>query len=155
MRVSAYRNLNKPGVVYSLLDAKTGRVAGYAEDVILENVKFVVSEAGRQRVLREKRKGVHAYARGEVLSADEPDTAKIARTLGAKSDWESLRYNPYLFETFVRAADEAPVFEAKYARLNKDGLVAILPPGQPRFSGRLVRIPSKRQLLDEQLLWQG
>jgi hypothetical protein len=63
-----------------------------------------VSEAGRQRVLRERRKNVHAYVEGEVV--------EIFRA------WKPLRrrvavsYNPYKFGTFYRLETNEPVFEA-------------------------------------------
>jgi len=45
-----------------------GRVVGWASTVLLSDVTPKVSEAGRQRVLREKRKNVHA-GMGGYLSA--------------------------------------------------------------------------------------
>jgi hypothetical protein len=47
-----------------------GRIVGYAEAVILTDVEFRVRESGRQRVLRERRKNVHAFVVGSCeLSA--------------------------------------------------------------------------------------
>lgn len=154
MRVAVYRNLKKKGVVYSLLDTRSGLVVGYSEDVLLEDVKFSVSQKGRARVLREGRKNVHAYVRGTIVIADS-GVDEVAKAIGEQAGpWQKARYNPYVYTSFVRAEDEAPIFEAKYARLGKNGLTVILPPQRTGFSGRLVRVPSKQELLDEMLLWQ-
>ncbi len=61
-------------------DKSTGRVIGYTESVNLEDVEFKVSEAGRQRLLREKRKNVHAFAIGTVafLIVFPVDGTKVA-----------------------------------------------------------------------------
>lgn len=62
--VDVYRNLNKSGVWYSI--RQDGRVIAHAQTVVLINVKFVVGEAGRQRVLKTGRRNVHAFARGTL-----------------------------------------------------------------------------------------
>lgn len=56
--VEVYRNLHKGG--FSIRCAKTKLVLAHAENVILKNVKFVVSQAGREKVVQSKRKAVHA-----------------------------------------------------------------------------------------------
>jgi len=65
---------------------------------MLEDVSLVVSQAGRQRVLRTKQKNVHAFIRGKV-----------------KNDWTIdrelyyIRYNPYRWNSFV-LDNEQPIF---------------------------------------------
>jgi hypothetical protein len=102
--VQVYYNLHKH--CYSVCDRK-GKVIAYVDEITLRDVKFFVSEAGRQRVLREQRKNVHARVRGYV--ADRADCAR------------KVRYNPYLFATFVLADTEEPVLEAPAAVLTKSG----------------------------------
>lgn len=63
-KVRVYRNLNKIDF-YSIQDYKTKVVLGYAKSVTIGGgVQFSVSEASRQRVLRDKRRNVHAFAVG-------------------------------------------------------------------------------------------
>lgn len=64
-----------------------GKVAGYADTLRLENVMFKVSESGRQRVIREKKKNVHAYVVGslvQIQGCNIPGTG-----------WTRISYNPY------------------------------------------------------------
>lgn len=62
--VFVYFNLHKK--VFSVKDVKTGRVIAHANTVKLQNAYPKVSEKGRQRVLKEQRKNVHAGIRGEL-----------------------------------------------------------------------------------------
>ena len=65
MKVKVYKNLTKD--TWSIQDYKTRKVIGYSDNIRLENAKFVVSKSGRQRVLREGKKYVHAFVVGELL----------------------------------------------------------------------------------------
>ena len=65
MRVQVYRNLNN-GLI-SIQDLSTGLVLGHASAIDLEEASFIVREAGRQQVIKEKRKNVHAFVRGKVI----------------------------------------------------------------------------------------
>lgn len=105
--VEVYRNLHTPEgtVKYSAKDRKTGTVIAHAEDVTLDNVSPVVHEAGRQRVIAEGKKNVHAVLRG---------TPSEKAMRGGKN----LTYNPYQNETFVDKDSGAPVVKAKRARLS-------------------------------------
>lgn len=96
-RVYVYWNLHKN--LYSV--RQRGLVRLHAEHVQLRDVTFVVSEAGRQRVLREKRKNVHAGLRGEW--AGLPETGWETR------GWRKLAYDPYRFDCFVTATGHRPV----------------------------------------------
>ena len=64
-KVAVYYNLDKK--TYSIMDHSGERkriVIGYADEILLSSVEFKVSEKGRQRVIKEKRKNVHAYIMG-------------------------------------------------------------------------------------------
>ena len=65
MKVQVYRNLHN-GLI-SIQDLSTGLVLGHAYAIDLRWADFVVREAGRQQVIKEKRKNVHAFVRGEVV----------------------------------------------------------------------------------------
>ena len=62
-----YYNLHKH--LFSCKNKKTGLVNKdlYSTSLKLSNCQFKVSEAGRQRVLKEKRKNVHAGIVGNIL----------------------------------------------------------------------------------------
>ena len=102
-KVEVYWNLHRN--VYSVR-ARTGKKRGcviaHVEDFTLNNVTFAVSQAGRARVLAEGRKNVHAFVRGEWAG---PTEVKMWR----------VTYNPYKYETFVRASDESSVLSADSA----------------------------------------
>lgn len=110
MKVFCYRNLNRKGVVWSVKSTKSGLVVDRAKTVYLSNVDLVVSEAGRQRVLRQKRKNVHAGTRGVRLKS---------APRGVK--WQRASYNPYKGPSFI-LADGSPICSVRYAKLNKFGL---------------------------------
>lgn len=88
--VQVYYNLHQGG--YSIRDKKTGLVVGYAQNVLLRQCVFKVSEKGRQKVIEQKKKFVHAFIEGVFLDADLEHPSE----LGAK-----VYYNPYLTEKFT------------------------------------------------------
>ncbi|UJD21184.1 hypothetical protein SEA_SORORFAGO_87 [Mycobacterium phage SororFago] len=101
MRVFVYFNLHrKMWSVKALEGPKKGRVVYRSNGpIVLRNVTGKVSEAGRQRVLREGRKNVHAGLVGEWVDGDSVDLDVSARL---------VTYNPRKFSTFVYADDETP-----------------------------------------------
>ena len=62
MRVEVYFNLHKH--VFSVRSARSGRVILHTDRVHIRNPEFVVRQGGRQRVLKERKKNVHAFVRG-------------------------------------------------------------------------------------------
>jgi len=103
MKVAVYFNLHKKTFSIKALEGDNkGKVIGYSDDVVVDNAVFKVSEAGRNRVLQEKRKNVHAYVIGELKSIIE------AAICG-----EKITYNPYLYNSFVTAMNKTAVFNAK------------------------------------------
>ena len=115
-KVFVYFNLHKN--VFSLQSRNKdnyGLVQGHASHVILKNVKFVVREGGRQRVLKEKKKNVHAGVVGEVVQGLPEGNVSVLEF--------PVTYNPYQGGSFVKRADREAVSEADYAilRLGVDG----------------------------------
>lgn len=108
MRVEVYFNLHKK--VFSVRRCSTGRVIMHSDHVHIRNPEFVVRKAGRERVLREGKKNVHAFVRGEITHFDDfnPDY---------DTDFSLVMYNPYKYETFVDVQDVLPVRTAKRALL--------------------------------------
>ena len=69
-RVRVYRNLARDSYsVMAMEGPDKGRVVAWAKEVFLDDVKFVVRESGRQRVLNERRKNVHAFVDGRLSGA--------------------------------------------------------------------------------------
>lgn len=112
MKVRVYRNLHKHGVVYSVADARTGLVLGYAENVLLSAPAFKVSEAGRKRVLATGKKNVHAFVYGWF---EGTAAARVAMV-------EPVTYNPRKYTTFVRKFDESPIHYARLAHIGPEGV---------------------------------
>jgi hypothetical protein len=104
MKLDVYFNLHKKKLSLRSRERHNyGRVIDYADSIILKNCTFPVSEAGRQRVLKEKRKNVHAYVRGET-----PEEG------GSLINPRSVKYNPYKYDSFVFSDTEEPVHSADY-----------------------------------------
>jgi hypothetical protein len=120
--VRVYRNLNKTSPtgqpVYSIKDTKTGLVLAHAVEVYVEHPLFVVKESGRQRVLREKRKNVHAWVEGWITTPERFDQ----RCRGRNSFLRDVTYNPYKFDSFVTTKMGRPVHAAGMALLDSDGV---------------------------------
>jgi hypothetical protein len=88
-RVEVYRNLHKNCYsVRALSGENKGRVVNHVQAIILKDATFVVQPAGRDRVLREQRKNVHAFVRGTIT--DQPVVHGL-----------SVRYDPYLNDAFI------------------------------------------------------
>lgn len=99
-KVKVYYNLHKQ--TFSI--EQNGLVVGYADTVRIENATYAVSEAGRQRVLKEKRKNVHATVRGNLLGFE------------AGPEETPAYYNPYKVKTFVKP-DGSPLLKSDTATL--------------------------------------
>lgn len=108
-------DLSKPVEVYFNLHKKVfsvrqgGLVVKHTEAIVLEDASFVVSQAGRERVLREKRKNVHALVRGKVGSFNIPYA----------DESHPAYYNPYKTKTFIGSNGE-PLHNAKIVFLQVD-----------------------------------
>jgi len=109
-KVFCYYNLHKKCFsVKALSGPNKGRVIAHSNTVMLSNVQFRVSEAGRQRVLREKRKNVHAGVVGEYFAC---------LPLEHTEHMSEATYNPYKYSQFVDKATEVPLESAKVAYLD-------------------------------------
>ncbi len=116
-RVEVYRNLKfRDRVVYSVRDAKTGLVLGHATDLLLSRCKFVVSQKGRERVLKEKKKNVHAWIEGSYGIIHAGDDRIF-------SEGERVRYNPYTNSHFEMECGE-PIVEANVVFIKEDMVTA-------------------------------
>jgi hypothetical protein len=90
-----YRNLHKN--CFSVLkynpEKKGYRLHDHVHHAFLDNVEARVSEAGRQKVLREKQKNVHAF----LLC----DNYKKIESFYGHTYLNEVVYNPYKHDSFV------------------------------------------------------
>lgn len=116
-RVEVYRNLKfKDRIVYSVRDAKTGLVLGHATNLLLSRCEFVVKQAGRERVIKEKRKNVHAWIEGSFGIIHMGDDKIFSEGIG-------VRYNPYINSEFEMADCGEPIYKANVVYI-QDGLLS-------------------------------
>lgn len=88
-------------------------VVGHAKHVVLDFARWRVNQTGRQRVLREKVKNVHAGVYG-LLADIEP----------VEVDWQRVTYNPYATNHFHLAdmdASASSVESSRYAMFDMNG----------------------------------
>lgn len=68
--VYVYRNLHgRDATKYSV--RQHGLVVAHTNNLYLRSVDFIVSETGRQKVIKTKRKNVHAFVKGFIYKMDE------------------------------------------------------------------------------------
>ena len=107
--VEVYYNLHKK----CLSVRKRGLVVDHVNSILLKNARFVVQPAGRKRVLKEKRKNVHAFVRGERVAVASFD---------GKS--ERITYNPYKYKSFVSIETGKPVFKKDIVSIDGRNILA-------------------------------
>lgn len=97
-----YRNLHKD--CFSVMrwnpDKRGYRLFAHEKDLVCQDVNFTISKAGREKVLREKQKNVHAFVicQNYTTFVDEPK-------LG-----DQVYYNPYKMETFQVKTTDEPIY---------------------------------------------
>lgn len=129
MQVRVYWNLHR--ACWSVQDARTRRVIGHANQLLIREARFTVSEAGRQRVLRERKKNVHAFVVGELEAAIWSDTKDWREPMAWEIDPKGnnayrklanragtvVTYNPFKGPYFVETDTFTHVSEAPMAYL--------------------------------------
>lgn len=103
-QVKVYRNLKYKGLFSVQFE---GLVVAHLATVQLTGVVFKVTETGRQRVLTQRQRNVHAYAIGTFRSAPQPMAT------------EPISYNPYHAGHFFRVQDQAPIHRAQAVVLSQ------------------------------------
>lgn len=102
---------------YSIM--QRGTVRASARRVRLADVEFRVGEKGRQRMIRERRRNVHAFAVGRLVDWVHPDDSRDIAPLEGRG----AIYDPYRFASFVDAETGAPVTSVSAAYFDEDGVV--------------------------------
>ena len=111
-RVQVYYNLHKK----CLSVRHKGKVIEHAQEVTLTDARFHVQQAGRERVLKQKRKNVHAYIQGrEAYNEEEKRWEYIGPDCNYVNDTNTvtITYNPYKNDTFIREDTGEALSEAK------------------------------------------
>ena len=116
LRVFVYYNLHTHKWSIKALEGKNkGRVIAHVDAVQLRDAKGKVSEAGRQRVIQEQRKNVHAGIEGRIVSFDE------MLPLG-----RGVTYNPFKFSSFVYKDDLSAFDTADYVYMDRRQVFAVI-----------------------------
>jgi hypothetical protein len=113
---------------------RKGRVIDIVDGALLQNVTFKVSEKGRQRVIREKAKNVHAFVEGSLIKTWKLNSLPVGadgNTLVPQQHASArVNYDPYKGPKMVRqdcqkpeSVERAPVVvvspQGVYARLGR------------------------------------
>ena len=120
MKVCVYWNFHKK--VFSLVSNEgtyKGKVIAYCDKLELDDVIFKVSESGRNRVLREKKKNVHAKIYGNLVRSniieDKYNLLEKFKSIIKNVNLNNniITYNPYKYSSFVKLPNEVPINETK------------------------------------------
>tara|TARA_R110000764_G_scaffold110791_1_gene197477 strand:+ start:261 stop:686 length:426 start_codon:yes stop_codon:yes gene_type:complete len=111
-KCEAYFNLHKR--LFSVRDRRNGKVFAHAKTLTLFDAKFVVQPAGRAKVLREKKKNVHAFVR-----SDSTTHIDVGHEIYWDFSLKKVKYNPYEGNTFTDEEGN-PVYESAMVLLGLD-----------------------------------
>lgn len=113
-KVYVYKNNHKN--CYSLRSYQTRKVIDWKKNLVLKNAKFKVSQSGRKRVLKEKRKNIHAGIEGWWDQSYNFNIKDLDET-------HKIFYNPYKTEYFLNKNGEK-IEKAKIVFLTEVGVYA-------------------------------
>lgn len=119
-------NLNKPVFVYKNLHRdcwsvkQDGLVKTHAQNITMHSCTFKVNQNGREKVLTEKRKNVHAGVLGYIEKWIDLDWEKNHSTA------RPVTYNPYKYKNFVDKDTEQMVDYAIAVKLEGNHVLAVL-----------------------------
>jgi len=121
IKADIYRNLNVPKdqeEKWSVLNRATRRVNGIIGSALVKDVRFVVQPAGRARVVKEGRKNVHAFVRGNLMESPfrffKDDNPNLSMT--------KVSYNPYKANHFIREDTGEAIYEADMVWIAPSGV---------------------------------
>lgn len=95
-----YWNLHK--LTFSIMQNQ--KVVGHSNQLYLSDVEFRVREGGRQKVLKDRVKNVHAFVVGRIFFCPEADSYPMNDPIDEEKlgMWtHRVSYNPYLDSHFV------------------------------------------------------
>lgn len=109
--INLSRKLKQP--LFSIRDVKTKKVIGHDTNIVIENAIFKVSEKGRQRVLKERKKNVHALIQGKLVH-----TTTTTQT-------NEVTYNPYKHSTFVYKDNNTPIYHSNLVVIKNKNVTCV------------------------------
>ena len=120
-RISELIDIDKPVEVYRNLHKKCwsvrqgGKVRLHTDYICLEKAELKVLQKGRERVLKEQSKNVHAFIKGFLV---HPNVINGFEKLNNHT-WIDVGYNPYKCGSFVTGSGRE-VKSAKYVDMCTD-----------------------------------
>tara|TARA_B100000214_G_C23706204_1_gene507597 strand:+ start:72 stop:500 length:429 start_codon:yes stop_codon:yes gene_type:complete len=126
-KVYVYRNLHKG--CWSV--RQSGLVKAHSLEMEMFSCMMKINQAGWLRVIREKRKNVHAFVHGYIhpnfIGLDfEPEPIDGDRKVWTdlpEDQMREIRYNPYDRASFTYRDDGSPAWFASYARFDEKRLL--------------------------------
>lgn len=126
MKVFVYYNLHRHLWSVKALDGPDrGRVVARYDSLILRDATPRVSQAGRARVLRDKRKNVHAGIVGTLVASGANVASNTVAGLPLHGDGRTITYNPYKYTSFVYRDDETAYTGSDFVVLNGREVTAL------------------------------
>ena len=111
-KVFVYKNLHKD--CWSIKQG--GLVKAHALHLTLYETHFKVNKKGRDKVLREKKKNVHAGICG-YISHPHPSYATWDEWDDGEADLLEITYDPYKYRSFVKVANGKPAWFSPYVKM--------------------------------------
>lgn len=134
MQVFVYRNLHNHCLSIKAMEGPLrGKVIAHAHRVLLEDAVFKVSLAGRNRVLAERQKNVHAGVVGTLLRAEVLQFRyeglvfadfESPQGLAQSSDCLHIKYDPYKADHFFEVDSKAAVNCVPFCEVTTRGVFA-------------------------------
>lgn len=119
LRVAVYWNLHKDcWSVQSRSGENYGKIIMHSPSLVLSNAEFVVRQAGRNKVLQERKKNVHAFVVGVFVDNLIPASGHVVR--GNDTAW----YDPYKTDKFLNK-DGEPLHKADVVFFHPDRKVTL------------------------------
>ena len=111
-KVFVYKNLHRG--CWSI--KQDGLVKMHITDLCMYDCSFRVNKKGREKVLKEKRKNVHAGIVGYI--DDHWDIHPMGTLKSRKPKTKLAKYDPYKYDSFVQVDDDTkPVFWSSSVRM--------------------------------------
>jgi hypothetical protein len=124
LRAKKWSVSTKTGSTWRVVRDSHGEQVLYTK-VVLKDVTFTVRESGRQRVLKDRRKNVHAWMEGKLLDCS------VAETVANVPCGVPVKYNPYYLPTFYTRMEDntdaigTPVYDAEFAAAGSENGVLV------------------------------
>lgn len=100
-KVHVYRNLHKQG--YSVRDAKTGKVLGHCDSILISDCSFYINQNKRAEIANGANRMVHAWIIGHFEAADIEKPSQFERM---------IYFNPKKTKQFVDTTTDLAVDRA-------------------------------------------